>query len=195
MSLSEQPNSPGQVPHYHEPERTYQIDINNRLPTEVFSQALDHLVITCVDLVFTHQHQVLLAKRRTYPQKSWWVVGGRMIAGESPLHAAQRKAKEEAGLAIATDRFHFMGVYSTCFAHRQQAPQDRGLHSLNLTYSVALTDSERLLRLDPHEYQEWQWYSHREATAQLNASQVMDQLLLSLLNQINSMKNTPGKIS
>ncbi|WP_010469922.1 NUDIX domain-containing protein [Acaryochloris sp. CCMEE 5410] len=196
MPLSEQPNSPGQVPHYHEPERTYQADLDARLPTEVFSQALDHLVITCVDLVFTHQCQVLLAKRCTYPQKSWWVIGGRMIAGESPLQAAQRKAKEEAGLAIATDRFQFVGVYSTCFAHRQQAPQDRGLHSLNLTYLVALTDSERpLLCLDPKEYQEWQWYSHREATLQLKASQVMDQLLLSLLDRINSMGSTSGKIS
>ncbi len=198
MSLSEQPNPSDQiaeVPHYHEPERTYQIDMDARLPTEVFSQALDHLVITCVDLVFTHQQQVLLAKRRTYPQKSWWVIGGRMIAGESPLQSVQRKAREESRLAIATDRFQFMGVYSTCFAHRQQAPQDRGLHSLNLTYLVVLTDSEKQqLRLDPNEYEEWQWYSHREARLQLNASQVMDQLLLSLLDGVNSMQNTSGKI-
>lgn len=198
MSSSEQPNSSDQsseVPHYYEPERTYQVDSDARLPIEVFSQALDHLVITCVDLVFTYEQQVLLAKRRTYPQKSWWVIGGRMIAGESPLQSAQRKAKEEAGLAIATGRFNFMGVYSTCFAHRQQAPQDRGLHSLNLTYAVALTDSEKQqLRLDPHEYQEWQWYSNREATLQLNASLVMDQLLLSLLDRVNSIQNTSGKI-
>ncbi|UJB70132.1 NUDIX hydrolase [Acaryochloris sp. 'Moss Beach'] len=185
-----------EVPHYHEPDRTYQMGLDARLPTEVFSQALDHLVITCVDLVFSHQQQVLLAKRRTYPQKSWWVIGGRMIAGESPLQSAQRKAREEAGLAIATGRFHFMGVYSTCFAHRQQSPQDRGLHSLNLTYVVTLTAPEKQqLCLDPHEYQKWQWYSNREATLQLNASQVMDQLLLSLLDRVNSMQNTSGKIN
>lgn len=57
-----------EVPHYREPERTYQVDIDARLPVDIYSQALDHLVIACVDLVFTHQQQVLLAKRRTIPK-------------------------------------------------------------------------------------------------------------------------------
>ena len=188
MPPSEQPNPSDQrseVPHYHEPDRTYQVDSHARLPTDVFSQALDHLVITCVDLVFIHRQQVLLAKRRTYPQKSWWVIGGRMIAGESPLQSAQRKAKEESGLAIATDRFQFLGVNSTCFAHRQQPPQDRGLHSVNLIYLVELTPVEKSqLQLDAHEYDEWQWHSKDEAKLRLNLSQAMDQLLLSLVNRL-----------
>lgn len=181
-----------EVPHYREPERTYQVDTNARLPTEVFAQALDHLVITCVDLVFSHQQQVLLAKRRTYPQKSWWIIGGRMIAGESPLDAAQRKAQEEAGLAIAPDRFQFIGVYSTCFAYRQQSPQERGLHSLNLTYRVALTSSEhKQVHLEPKEYSEQQWYSHRQALSQLNAAQGMDRVLLHLLDRIYGVGDQP----
>lgn len=191
MASSEQsPTSPKQseVPHYHECDRTYQVDVDARLPTEIFSQALDHVVITCVDLVFTCQNQVLLAKRRTYPQKSWWVIGGRMIAGESPLRTAQRKAEEEAGLQLADNRFHYLGVYSTCFAYRQQPPQDRGLHSLNITYGVPLTGAEKQrIQLDSREYSEWQWRSHATTASQLNASVGMDQVLLDLLDQVQSV--------
>ncbi|WP_299484609.1 NUDIX hydrolase [Acaryochloris sp. IP29b_bin.137] len=176
-----------EVPHYREPDRAYQVESDARLPTEIFSQALDHLVIACVDLVFTHQQQVLLAKRCTYPQKSWWVIGGRMIAGESPLQSAQRKATEEAGLAIAKDRFHYLGVYSTCFAYRQQSPQDRGLHSLNITFEVTLTPAEKQqIQLDPKEYSEWQWRSHTKARSQLDSTHGMDQALLHLIDRVNS---------
>lgn len=172
-----------EVQHYREPERTYQVDIDARLPTEVFSQALDYLVIACVDLVFTHQQQVLLAKRRTYPQKSWWVIGGRMIAGESPLQSAQRKAEQEAGLAIAADRFRYTGIYSTCFAHRQQPPQNRGLHSLNINYQVVLSETEKTqLSLDIDEYDGWQWCNHAEVLTMIDAEIEMNQALLKLLD-------------
>lgn len=194
--MSSEPSNPlrgyPEVPHYREPERADPVDIDARLPLEVFSQALDHLVITCVDLVFTHQQQVLLAKRQTYPQKSWWVIGGRMIAGESPLQTAQRKAKEEAGLAIAEDRFQYLGVYSTCFAYRQQAPQERGLHSLNITYRVKLTATEKQqLQLDRQEYSEWQWCSPAQTLSQLNPTQGMNQALLDLLDRVNSAHSDP----
>ncbi|WP_299410700.1 NUDIX domain-containing protein [Acaryochloris sp. IP29b_bin.148] len=181
-----------EVPHYCEPERTYQVDRDDRLPLEVFSQALDHLVITCVDLVFTYQQQVLLAKRCTYPQKSWWVIGGRMIAGESPLQAAQRKAEQEAGLAIAADRFQYRGIYSTCFAHRQQSPRDRGLHSLNIHYQVVLSASEQAqIVLERKEYDEWRWCTHAEVLTLIDADTVMNQALLKLVTTAHQHSPEP----
>lgn len=180
------------VPHYRESERTYQADVDTRLPTEVFSQALDHIVIACVDLVFTYQQQVLLAKRCTYPQKSWWVIGGRMIAGESPLQAAQRKAEQEAALVLTDDRFEYVGTYSTCFAQRQQAPQERGLHSLNITYQVRLTVPEKaVLHLDTKEYDRWQWCTPADVLLLVNPTKALNQALLNLVSRVSHL-NTEG---
>lgn len=175
-----------QVPHYRESECTDPVDINARLATDIFSQALDHLVIACVDLVFTHQKHLLLAKRCTYPQKAWWVIGGRMIAGESPVQAARRKAEQEAGLKMSDDRYRYIGIYSTCFAHRQQAPQHRGLHSLNITYEVPLNKTEKAqICLDSTEYDSWKWCTYAEALSQLNPTQGMNQALIDLLDRVN----------
>lgn len=186
---AEQPNHAEtwtQIPHYRESDRTYQVDTDARLPTDVFSQALDHLVITCVDLVFTYQQQVLLAKRCTYPQKSWWVIGGRMIAGESPLQTAERKAQQEAGLIISSERYQYLGIYSTCFAHRQQPPQDQGLHSLNITYQVSVTKAEKhQIQLDPEEYEDWRWCTLADVLPQIDAAQGMNQALLNLLDRVH----------
>lgn len=106
-----------------------------------------------------------------------------MIAGESPLQAAQRKAEQEAGLAIAEDRFRCMGIYSTCFAHRQQPPQDQGLHSLNINYQVALSAIEKTqISLDIDEYDEWRWCTHAEVLAMVDSEIVINQALLKLLD-------------
>lgn len=178
------------IPHYRESERTYQVNVDARLPKEVFSQALDHIVIACVDLVFTYQQQVLLAKRRTYPQKSWWVIGGRMIAGESPLAAAQRKAEQEAALILTDDRCQYIGTYSTCFAQRQQAPQERGLHSLNITYQVRLTAPEKAaLQLDTEEYDCWQWCTYPDVLRLVNPTKALNQALLNLLSRVSPLNN------
>lgn len=180
-----------QVLHYRQQERTYQVDVDSRLPTDIFSQALDHIVIACVDLVLTYQQQMLLAKRRTYPQKSWWVIGGRMIAGESPLQAAQRKVRQEAGLQVNENRFCYIGTSSTCFARRQQNPQDRGLHSLNITYQVRLTATEKAeLHLDLEEYDSWQWCTYGEALSQLDSTQAINQALLDLLSSASSLNKS-----
>jgi ADP-ribose pyrophosphatase YjhB (NUDIX family) len=127
-----------------------------------YREALDHLVITCVDLVFTQGAQVLLAQRRYSPRASWWIVGGRMVAGEAPLDTACRKAREEAGLGeLSPERFRWVGVYSTCFAQRRQPPEHHGSHSVNLTYAVELTWVERQhLTLTPEEYRDWQWVDY-----------------------------------
>lgn len=45
--------------------------------------------------------EVLLGKRKVYPQKDWWYpCGGRMKTGENPLQAAQRIFKRELDLDI-----------------------------------------------------------------------------------------------
>ena len=107
-----------------------------------YGRALDTVVIACVDGVLWHGNQVLLGWRNQDPRRGWWIVGGRMQVGESPVQAAQRKLRDEANLDLEGDRIQFVGVYSTQFATRRQPPTYHGLHSINLVHAVRLTDAE-----------------------------------------------------
>jgi ADP-ribose pyrophosphatase YjhB (NUDIX family) len=176
------------VPHFQESGRINPVSIQDRMPAPAFGIALDHLVITCVDLVFVNRDRLLLARRNQYPRKSWWIIGGRMVAGESPIQTAQRKACQEAHLAhLAPDRFRYLGAFSTCFARRTQAPQHHGLHSVNLTYQLSLTDAEiAQIQLIPTEYEAaYKWVNLDEMETFLAAEtsgtrDAMDQVLLAI---------------
>lgn len=148
-----------------------------------FSRALDHLVIACVDVILIHQAKVLLAKRNQYPRRDWWMIGGRMQTGESPLQAVIRKIDQETNLGrVASDRLQFMNVYSTCFTKRKQQPQDHGLHSLNLIYRLELTPNEfNSLQLTPLEYEAWEWVASSEIHQFVGDYTILDQALLEIL--------------
>jgi ADP-ribose pyrophosphatase YjhB (NUDIX family) len=170
------------IPHFQDPDRLNPVSSSDRLPTQTYSQALDHMVIACVDIVLTHQTEILLAKRNHPPRPSWWILGGRMVAGEAPLVAASRKIREEAALDVAGDRLQFIGVYSTCFAYRQQPPQHNGLHSLNITYQVELTAIEKAqLKLSTTEYERGKWMDGDRIRSLLNNQIVMDNALLQII--------------
>lgn len=178
-----------QIPHFEEVGRTNPKTIGDRLPEEIYSLALDHLVLTCVDLALIHHRQILLTRRNQYPRKSWWLVGGRMIAGEDPLITAQRKAFEEAGLSLSRDRFHYVGVYSTCFALREQEPRHHGSHTVNLTYQVKLTpDEQASLQLSTQEYEtHHQWVDLEQVEGYLDTDDRIDQALLHIIQDIQRL--------
>jgi ADP-ribose pyrophosphatase YjhB (NUDIX family) len=168
------------VPHFAEPRSLNQnSNPSTFLPEPEYGLALDALVITCVDVLLVQGNTVLLGKRRRPPNPDWWLVGGRMIPGESPLAAAQRKVKEEAGLSLAGDRFYYIGTYSTCFAERQQPPQNHGLHSVNLTYYAPISEAEQYaVTLTPSEYEDYRWFTPADLEKNLglgaNSSQGRD---------------------
>lgn len=174
------------VPHFEEARRHAPTSPTDRLPEAIYATALDYLVITCVDLVLTRGDRVLLAKRNREPHPGWWLIGGRMAAGESPAMVVQRKATEEAGLVnLAIDRFQFIGVYSTCFARRSQPPQKHGLHSVNLTYQLELTDQEMPnVQLVSSEYDEWQWFHKNDIETVLKPELAIDQALLRIIQDL-----------
>jgi ADP-ribose pyrophosphatase YjhB (NUDIX family) len=174
------------VRHYQEEGRVNPAESSERLTAAEYGRALDHLVTTCVDIVLTYQDQVLLARRKTYPRRSWWIIGGRMIAGESPLQAVQRKVALEASLQeLAPERFHYLAAYSTCFATREQAPSHNGLHSVNLTYVLELSAAELPhVMLDPQEYGEWQWLTRAQIQVLIQPQTVLDQALLQILQDL-----------
>lgn len=172
--------------HFREPERVDPITTADRLPAEVYNIALDHLVIACVDVVFTYQNQVLLAQRNRYPRSSWWIIGGRMVSGEDPKQTAIRKAAQELGIeSLSADRLQYIGCYSTCFAFRHQAPEQHGSHTLNLTYRAELTAHEREnILICPAEHQTWQWFKLDQVVCLLDIEQTMDRALLRVMQDL-----------
>lgn len=157
------------------------------LPDHLYSLVLDAIVITCVDIIFTHRDQIFLGKRHQPPRPGWWMIGGRMFPGESPAHAAQRKAKFEANLELDPHQFIFFGVYSTCFATRAQPPHDHGLHSVNLTCYARLTEADRNhLHLTATEYDDSRWFDPSELPTYFNTSDPMDRFLLQILDDLNA---------
>ncbi|MDX2229093.1 MAG: NUDIX domain-containing protein [Leptolyngbyaceae cyanobacterium bins.349] len=175
------------VPHFAESGRVNPRTAADLMAESDYAAALDHLVLTCVDLVFLHQNQILLARRNRYPRKTWWVIGGRMVAGEPPIEAAQRKAVEEAGLAhLAGDRFRLVGVYSTSFAFREQAPTHHGSHTVNLTYLIELTAAEKAaLMLTSAEYEaDYQWIELDQVMHLIDPNDSLDQALVAIVHDV-----------
>lgn len=163
--------------------KTYQ----DLMPEVAYSSALDYIVFTCVDIAFLYGDRLLLAKRNHYPRKSWWIIGGRMVAGETPIQTAQRKASEEAQLHhLAAERFQYIGVYSTSFAFREQAPMHHGSHSVNLTYQVTLSESEtQLLQLTSSEYDSnYQWIRLEQISELADPHSPLDQALLQIAQDL-----------
>lgn len=109
-----------------------------------------------------------------------------MIAGEDPIATAKRKACQEAQLApLDADRFRYIGVYSTCFATRHQAPKHHGSHSLNLTYQIELTVPEKEnVSLRSDEYDTWQWIDLDDVKSLLKFDEALDQALLSVISDL-----------
>ncbi|MBL1175091.1 MAG: NUDIX hydrolase [Pantanalinema sp. GBBB05] len=147
------------------------------------------MVITCVDLAFVREGQLLLAQRTRYPRSSWWLIGGRMVAGESPIAAAQRKAAEEAQLVgLGAERFQFLGVYSTCFAMREQEPRQHGSHTVNLTYRVQLTAVEQAqVQLSQAEYNShYRWLALSAVEQILDLSNPIDHALQTIVHDLRN---------
>lgn len=177
------------VPHFEETGRLNPKTSHDRMPESLYSNALDYLVITCVDLALVWEQQLLLAQRTCYPRPSWWLIGGRMVAGESPIAAAQRKAAEEAHLVnLAVERFQFVGVYSTCFAMRAQEPRQHGSHTVNLTYMVQLTTVEQAqVQLSRAEYNShYQWLALLEVERILDSGNPIDRALQAIVHDLRN---------
>lgn len=119
-----------------------------------YGRALDSLVFATADIIIRDRRgRFVLARRRAEPWNDWWIIGGRMLPGESGLAAARRNFKRETGISLETSRMRFIGVYAYTWARRAQAPRQHGCSGVSLTYAVTLTDREfARIALDPKEY-------------------------------------------
>lgn len=124
---------------------------------EMYSKFLDHFISVCTDVIivdFTRK-TCFLAKRISKPMSGWWIMGGRMFAGENENEAIRRNFKRETSLDVEAKRFVFARMCRTLWKDRQQEPKDRGCDNLAYTFYVELTKEEReqvAENLDPKEY-------------------------------------------
>jgi ADP-ribose pyrophosphatase YjhB (NUDIX family) len=128
-----------------------------RVADDIYAQALDHLVIACVDVVIVHNKKILIGKRVWEPQPDWWIIGGRMRKGELYAEAAVRNLKRELGVEFDGDRFGLLGVYNLIWDKRAQAPVDNGCHMLSVTMYLELNDKEKAAIKLNEEYSEHSW--------------------------------------
>lgn len=111
------------------------------IPEPLYRQILDVLPIACVDVVLRVESeggQCLLVRRANEPlQGEWWVVGGRLLHGESAVDAAIRKTTEEVGVTLAPGDLRFLGYYEDRYKRNAFGPSDL-YHTLALVFEATL---------------------------------------------------------
>ncbi|MHB1117907.1 MAG: NUDIX domain-containing protein [Minisyncoccota bacterium] len=131
----------------------------SNIPTELYQQIHKAIPIACVDIVLKNDNSFLLAKRSNKPaQGQWFFPGGRILKGETLESAAKRKAKEEVGVEISTQKI--IGVEETIFP---DGPFDDPTHTINVVFLATTTHQKDSIILDAQN-DEYQWFSHIDNT-------------------------------
>lgn len=130
------------------------------IPIEDYKKIAAVLPILCVDVIIKNaKGECLLIKRANEPLKDqWWVIGGRVLMGESLEQAARRKVKEEVGLEI--DDVKSIGYYEDAF-ETNPFGLTTPLHSVSVVFSTVIEDKQRVT-LD---YQSSDWKYSKELPA------------------------------
>jgi len=120
---------------------------------EEYSKVLDNIAVTCVDVVVICSGEIIIGKRRVEPWPNDWIIGGRMIAGETFEEAAQRNIKRELGLDIDPSRFSYLGTYNFVWAKRYQEPTNHGSHNVSITMTLKISEAEwKKIKFDKKEH-------------------------------------------
>ena len=116
------------------------------IPTEQYNQIIEVLPILCVDVVITNTRgEYLLIKRANEPRKGqWWVIGGRLLKGETLEQAVLRKVWEETSLKVET--VHPLGYYEAVSQENPFGLAPR-LHAVSVVFSAVVGDHQQI-RLD-----------------------------------------------
>lgn len=111
------------------------------IPSEQYKKIVEVLPILCVDVIIKNSKgEYLLIKRANEPLKDqWWVIGGRVLKGESLEQAAKRKVKEEAGLEI--DGIKSIGYYEDA-SETNPFGLEIQLHSVSIVFSANIEDKQ-----------------------------------------------------
>jgi len=129
------------------------------LPDDVYAESLKSFVLVCADTLIVNKTRktVYLAKRKSKPQSDWWMIGGRVLAGEEERVAMRRLFKRETSLVISEGDFEFIRMQRFQFKDREQDPQETPCDSLCYTFYLNIEDEEVIKTisdsLDKEEYE------------------------------------------
>ena len=124
------------------------------IPADQYREILEVLPILCVDIVINNpKGEYLLIKRANEPLKGrWWVVGGRVLKGETLKQTAVRKAAEEVGLKITDVKP--IGYYEGAF-EKNIFGSPTPMHSVSVVFS-SIVDDHQPVKLD-EQSMEWKF--------------------------------------
>ena len=124
------------------------------IPEKLYRKIIEVFPVLCVDVIITNSRdEYLLVRRANEPMKGhWWVIGGRVLKGESLSEAAVRKVYEETNIHIASP--NPVGFF--------EAPNERDpfgrineYHSISIVYQSNVNDNIQII-LDSQST-EWQF--------------------------------------
>jgi colanic acid biosynthesis protein WcaH len=116
------------------------------IPAEQYQQIIEVLPILCVDVVVKNPRgEYLLIKRANEPRRGqWWVIGGRLLKGETLEEAVVRKVREETSLEVEAP--HPIGYYEAVSQENPFGLAPR-LHAVSVVFSTVIDDGQHI-RLD-----------------------------------------------
>lgn len=104
-----------------------------RIPERIYKQILKLVPIPCTDAVIVRNGKFLLGKRINRPASGrWFLIGGRILRGESLTHSVLRHIRIETGLKVKVERL--LGAKETIFKNSAQGPAS---HAVNSVFLVA----------------------------------------------------------
>ena len=120
-----------------------------KIPLQLYRKIVDMMPICCVDALFKSGNKLFLFKRAYEPAKNkWWIIGGRVLKGESLKDAMIRKVKEEIGVDVKI--LKMIGVYETIFPISRFDINNRkiGAHTISICFLVEPNKKNFKLRLN-----------------------------------------------
>lgn len=129
-----------------------------RLSDAEYAAAISGFVIYCVDVILIDRERKVfyLARRRSKPMGDrYWVIGGRVLVGQTAHEAVCSKLRGETQLTVAEERLEFVTCIEYRWKDRQQTPQDAGCHAFAQIFALEVSDEELATansNLDPNEY-------------------------------------------
>jgi len=109
-------------------------------------------------VVHPNGKKILLGKRNVHPQPDWWVVGGRMMPGETYVDSCRRLLQRELSLDIHPSRFTSVCCQTMAWHLREQEPKNHGTSDLQVVLTFQLKEEELPnVVFDVKEYDEVKW--------------------------------------
>lgn len=112
------------------------------IDNDTYRRILDTIVVVCVDVLLLYEGKVVLGRRDQYPQKDWWLFGGRMRTGEMFNKSAQRLIKHELDISVNEERFSMLTTFAAAWNQRAHPPIDNGTHTVSVVLVCNIKDAE-----------------------------------------------------